>query len=153
MGVDSGRDSRGHRFHHPDPIAISDASAYETTLRKAHVLVNRQDRRDHILEGVRAEGERLGGHAVIETALLDEVNALVEWPAVVSGSFDKDFLRVPAEALISSMQEHQRYFPVRDADGALMPQFITVANIDSHDPQRVSAGNERVIRPRLADAA
>ena len=153
MGVDSGRDSRGHRFHHPDPIAISDASAYEATLRKAHVLVNRQDRRDHILEGVRAEGERLGGHAVIETALLDEVNALVEWPAVVSGSFDKDFLRVPAEALISSMQEHQRYFPVRDADGALMPQFITVANIDSHDPQRVSAGNERVIRPRLADAA
>ena len=153
MGVETGQHSRGHRFHHPDPVHIGGADHYESALRAAHVLVNRQDRRDHIVEGVRAEGERLGGQAVMEPALLDEVNALVEWPAVVSGSFDADFLRVPAEALISSMQEHQRYFPVRDAKGALMPRFITVANIDSQDPQRVIAGNERVIRPRLADAA
>lgn len=153
FGVASGRDSRGHRFHHPGPVSLADAGDYTAAMRAAHVLVDRTDRRDHILEGVRAEGEAIGGHAVIDTELLDEVNALVEWPSVLSGSFDEAFLRVPPEALISSMQGHQRYFPVRDADGHLLPRFITVANIDSRDRARVIAGNERVIRPRLADAA
>ncbi|MDR9413856.1 MAG: glycine--tRNA ligase subunit beta [Spiribacter sp.] len=153
FGVDSSRQSRGHRFHHPDPVEIARADDYEASLRAAYVAVEMTERRDMIVEGVRAEGERLGGHAVMETGLIDEVNALVEWPVVLSGSFDADFLRVPPEALVSSMQEHQRYFPVRDADGKLLPRFITVANIESRDPQRVIAGNERVIRPRLADAA
>lgn len=153
FGVDSGRESRGHRFHHPAPVVLAHAHDYTVAMRDAHVLVDRTDRRDHILEGVRAEGERIGGHAVIDPALLNEVNALVEWPVVLSGSFDEAFLRVPPEALISSMEGHQRYFPVRDADGRLLPRFITVANIDSRDPARVVAGNERVIRPRLADAA
>ena len=153
FGVESGRESRGHRFHHPRPVSLEHAGNYRSALRAAHVLVDRTDRRDHILEAVRAEGERIGGHAVIEEALLEEVTALVEWPVVLSGSFDESFLRVPPEALISSMQGHQRYFPVRDANGRLLPRFITVANIDSHDPARVVAGNERVIRPRLADAA
>ena len=153
FGVDSGCESRGHRFHHPAPVRIPDAGGYESALRAAHVLVDITERRDRISEGVRAEGERLGGHAVMDEALIDEVNALVEWPVVLSGAFDDDFLRVPAEALVSSMQEHQRYFPVRDASGALMPRFITVANIESREPARVIAGNERVIRPRLADAA
>ncbi len=149
----SDRLSYGHRFHHPEPMVIDHPMHYEGALRDAYVLVNPTDRRDHIEQGVRAEGEQLGGHAVIDSDLLDEVNALVEWPVVLSGSFDKSFLRVPPEALISSMQEHQRYFPVRDAEGRLLPQFITVANIASRDPAQVSAGNERVIRPRLADAA
>lgn len=153
FGVTSGRDSRGHRFHHPDPVVIEKADDYESALRAAHVLVNIKDRRDHILEAVRAEGEKLGGQALIDDALLDEVTALVEWPVVLSGSFDDDFLRVPSEALISSMQGHQRYFPVRDGNGALLPRFITIANLESRDPAQVVAGNERVIRPRLADAA
>ncbi len=153
FGVNSGNQSRGHRFHHPDPVTIAQADDYEQTLRNAHVLVNMTDRRDHILEAVRAEGEKLGGQALIDEDLLDEVNALVEWPVVLSGSFDQDFLRVPPEALISSMQGHQRYFPVRDANGRLLPRFITVANLESRDPAQVIAGNERVIRPRLADAA
>ncbi|MEX0449207.1 glycine--tRNA ligase subunit beta [Spiribacter sp. 221] len=153
FGVDSGRQSRGHRFHHPAPVSLDHARDYRSALRAAHVLVDRIERRDRIHEAVRAEGEKIGGHAVIEAALLDEVTALVEWPVVLSGSFDERFLRVPPEALISSMQGHQRYFPVRDANGRLLPRFITVANIDSRDPARVIAGNERVIRPRLADAA
>lgn len=153
FGIESGQASRGHRFHHPGPVTIARATDYVATLRQAHVLVDRAERREHILAGVRAEGEAIGGHAVIDADLLDEVNALVEWPVVLSGSFDSDFLRVPPEALISSMQGHQRYFPVRDGAGELLPRFITVANIESRDPQQVIAGNERVIRPRLADAA
>ena len=153
FGVASGRDSRGHRFHHPGPITLGHARDYRQALRAGHVLIDREARRRQILEAVRAEGERIGGHAVIDPGLLDEVAALVEWPVVVSGSFDERFLRVPPEALISSMQGHQRYFPVRDADGRLLARFITVANIDSREPARVIAGNERVIRPRLADAA
>ncbi len=153
FGVSSGRDSRGHRFHHPDPVRIATADDYEKALRGAYVLVNITDRRDHILQAVRAEGEKLGGEALIDEDLLDEVTALVEWPVALSGSFDDDFLRVPSEALISSMQGHQRYFPVQDAKGALLPRFITIANLASRDPAQVIAGNERVIRPRLADAA
>ena len=153
FGVDSGHESRGHRFHHPEPVALAHAGDYTTAMRDAHVLVDRAERREHIRNGVRAEGEAIGGQAVIDPDLLNEVNALVEWPVVLSGSFDEAFLRVPPEALISSMEGHQRYFPVRDVDGHLLPRFITVANIDSRDPARVVAGNERVIRPRLADAA
>ncbi|PWG63393.1 glycine--tRNA ligase subunit beta [Sediminicurvatus halobius] len=154
LGVNSGRRSRGHRFHHPQPLEIPRPEAYEATLRDpGHVVADFDTRRALIAEGVRAEGERIGGHAVMEETLLDEVTALVEWPVVLSGSFDEDFLRVPPEALISSMQGHQRYFPVRDAEGRLLPRFIAVANIDSRDPQQIVRGNERVIRPRLADAA
>ena len=153
FGVASGRQSRGHRFHHPEPVDIEHADHYVDALRRAYVLVDLQERRQVVMEGVRAEGERLGGHAMMDPALVDEVNALVEWPVVLSGSFDADFLRVPPEALISSMEGHQRYFPVRDANGALLPRFITVANLESRQPDRVVAGNERVIRPRLADAA
>ena len=153
FGVASDRQSRGHRFHHPDPVVIARADDYEQALYRAHVVVDRHERREQIREAVRGEGERLGGRAVMDDDLLDEVTALVEWPVVLSGSFDETFLRVPPEALISSMQGHQRYFPVRDADGQLLARFITIANIESRDPARVIAGNERVIRPRLADAA
>jgi glycyl-tRNA synthetase beta chain len=97
-------------------------------------------------------GAKLGGQAVIDEALLEEVTAMVEWPQAVSGNFEPRFLKVPAEALISTMKGNQKYFHVVDAKGKLMPHFITVANIDSRDPAQVRAGNERVIRPRLADA-
>src|SRR5262249_21386999 len=95
----------------------------------------------------------LGGQAVMDDALLDEVTALVEWPVPVTAQFEERFLSLPREVLISTLQEHQRYFPLAKPDGALMPWFITISNIESRDPAQVRAGNERVVRPRLADAA
>ncbi|HOY22249.1 MAG TPA: glycine--tRNA ligase subunit beta, partial [Cellvibrio sp.] len=97
--------------------------------------------------------KKVGGVAVIDPDLLDEVTALVEWPNALTGKFEERFLVVPAEALIASMKEHQKYFHVVDASGKLMPNFITVANIASKDPSQIIDGNERVIRPRLSDAA
>ncbi len=153
FGVNAGQHSEGHRFHHPKPIQVKTAKRYAEQLHAGHVVVDFAKRRSMIEEQVIAAGQRLGGQAIIDAELLDEVAALVEWPVALVGSFDADFLRVPAEALISSMQGHQRYFPVRDNQGQLLPHFITIANLDSRDPKQVIAGNERVIRPRLADAA
>ena len=154
LGVRSDRYTRGHRFHCNAPIEITEPSAYVTTLREqGHVLADMDARRDAIHDAVLAAGESLGGRAHIDTELLDEVTALVEWPVVISGGFDERFLEVPSEALVSSMQDHQKFFPVMDESGSLMPHFITVANIESREPQQVRAGNERVIRPRLEDAA
>ena len=154
LGVESGRLSRGHRFHSAEPFTLSRPEDYARVLAEEHhVLADFAQRRDRIREQVTAEADRLQGRALLDEALLDEVTALVEWPVVLSGSFDARFLEVPAEALISSMQEHQRYFPVVDDEGNLLPHFIFVANIDSQDPAQVIQGNERVIRPRLADAA
>src|SRR5690606_18212620 len=103
--------------------------------------------------GVREMAKSRGGEAVIDPALLDEVTALNEWPVPLVGNFEERFLEVPPEALISSMKEHQKYFHVVDGDGNLLPLFITIANIESRDPAKVVAGNEKVIRPRLSDAA
>src|SRR5690625_319839 len=154
LGVESGRLSRGHRFHSAEPFTLSRPDDYARVLAEEHhVLADFAQRRDRIREQVTAEADRLQGRALLDEALLDEVTALVEWPVVLSGSFDARFLEVPAEALISSMQEHQRYYPVVDDEGNLLPHFIFVANIDSQDPAQVIQGNERVIRPRLADAA
>lgn len=153
LGIDSDRYSRGHRFHHNEPIAIPEAGDYVQTLeRHGMVEVDMERRRDSIRTQVTEAGAALGGRALIDAALLDEVNALVEWPVAISGSYDARFLEVPAEALISSMQDHQKYFPVVDDQGKLLPHFITVANIASKDPQQIKAGNERVIRARLEDA-
>ncbi len=153
LGVRAGRETRGHRFHHPAPLYIGEPAAYAPLLEtEGHVLADREARREAIRGQVLALAAELGGQAVIDGDLLDEVTALVEWPVALSGSFDRDFLEVPQEALISAMQDHQKYFPVVDADGRLLPHFITVANIESRDPDQVRAGNERVIRPRLADA-
>ncbi|HEY5810361.1 MAG TPA: glycine--tRNA ligase subunit beta [Povalibacter sp.] len=154
LGVDAGKHSHGHRFHAPQAIAISSPSKYVETLReKGHVLVDANQRRESIRDGVNALATGLGGVAVIRPALLDEVAALVEWPVPLAGRFDARFLTLPPEVLIATMQDHQRYFPVRGADGKLMNAFITVANIASRDPDKVRDGNERVVRPRLADAA
>ena len=154
LGVNSDRYSRGHRFHHNEPIAIPEADAYVETLEQhGMVAVDMERRRESIRTQVTEAGAALGGQALIDAALLDEVTALVEWPVAISGSYDPRFLEVPAEALISSMQDHQKYFPVVDEQGKLLPHFITVANIASQDPEQIKAGNERVIRPRLEDAA
>jgi len=153
LGIDSDRYTRGHRFHHPDKIAITTPASYAETLQQTGmVIADMAQRRASIQEQVSKAGTALGGQAHIEPALLDEVCALVEWPVAISGSFDERFLEVPAEALISSMQDHQKYFPVMDANGKLLPHFITVANIASKQPEQIRAGNERVIRPRLQDA-
>jgi glycyl-tRNA synthetase beta chain len=153
LGIDSGRYSRGHRFHRNEAIAVATADAYEQTLQQdGMVEVDMERRRDSIRTQVMEAGAALGGQALIDAALLDEVTALVEWPVAISGSYDPHFLEVPAEALISSMQDHQKYFPVVDEHGKLLPHFITVANIASKDPQQIKAGNERVIRARLEDA-
>ena len=154
LGVDSDRYSRGHRFHHNEPIAITAPDAYVETLEQdGMVEVDMERRRESIRTQITEAGAALGGQALIDAALLDEVTALVEWPVAISGSYDPRFLEVPAEALVSSMQDHQKYFPVVDAQGQLLPYFITVANIASKDPEQIKAGNERVIRPRLEDAA
>lgn len=152
LGLKANNISRGHRFHAPAEIVINTPSEYESKLRAAYVMANFAEREALIRSQVAAKGKELGGEAVISADLLNEVSSLSEWPVALAGSFDKDFLRVPAAALISSMKEHQKYFHV-EKDGQLLPYFITVANIESKDPAQVISGNERVIRPRLSDAA
>ena len=153
FGLESGRESRGHRFHHNTPVAISSPAAYRDSLREARVLVDMDERRALIAEQVLALANKNEAVALSED-LLDEVTGLVEWPAALRGSFDKKFLAVPAQALISAMKTHQKYFHLNDASsGSLLPAFITVANIESKQPEQVVSGNERVIRPRLSDAA
>lgn len=154
LGIKAGLTTRGHRFHCDTDLDIANPSAYQELLKTSgHIVANYDERKTLIRQQVIAEGEKLGGKAIIDEALLDEVTGLVEWPVALTGSFEERFLAVPAEALISSMKEHQKYFHVEDANGNLIPYFITVSNIVSQDPAQVISGNERVIRPRLADAA
>lgn len=154
LGIRSAAQSYGHRFHAPGPITINDPTSYEDLLlNQGHVVVDMNKRRELIVSQVSALGTQLGGQVVIDDELLDEVTALVEKPFALLGKFDNAFLSVPQEALIYSMSEHQKYFHIVDNDGQLLPNFITISNIDSLDPQQVISGNERVIRPRLADAA
>ena len=153
LGIESSNISRGHRFHSQGDILIESPASYKDTLYKAFVIVDFEERRELIRQGVIAAAESADGTAVIDEDLLDEVSALNEWPVPLMGRFEEHFLEVPAEALVSSMAQHQKYFHVVDSDHQLKPLFITVANIASLDPQQVISGNERVIRPRLADAA
>lgn len=153
LGLASGRVTRGHRFHSSGDITLDDPHSYEQALSDARVVASFDKRQQIIREQVEAAAEKLGAHAVIDPDLLDEVTGLVEWPVALTGSFEARFLEVPAEALVSSMKEHQKYFHVVDENGKLLPHFITLSNIESKDPAQVIAGNERVIRPRLADAA
>ncbi len=153
LGVEAGGTSHGHRFMAPRPITIASPASYATSLqRRGKVLADLQQRRETIREGVLAAAASVGGQAVIEESLLEEVTALVEWPVPLTGRFDIRFLELPEEVPIATLQDHQRYFPIRDAQGRLMPCFVAVANIESRDPAQVIAGNERVVRPRLADA-
>lgn len=153
LGVKSGRETIGHRFHHPTSMSLFEAQAYAPLLEsQGHVMAHFDSRREAVRAQVEAIANKQGGTAVIDLDLLDEVTAMVEWPVAVLGHFDERFLKVPAECLISSMKIHQKYFHVVDSKGDLMPCFITVSNIDSTNIASVRAGNERVIRPRLSDA-
>lgn len=154
LGLPAGAHTRGHRFHAPGALKITSPARYESILReRGFVIADLRERRERIRAGVAEAADSVGGVAVIDAALLDEVTALVEWPVPLAGRFEERFLELPPEVPIATMQDHQRYFPVRDRGGALSPWFIAVANIDSKHPAEVRAGNERVIRPRLADAA
>ena len=154
LGVQSSQQSFGHRFHAPAPIVIDNALNYERLLlEEGHIVADFNQRRNAIAKQVATLAEQVNGQAVIEDDLLDEVTALVEQPFALIGKFDSEFLSVPQEALIYSMSEHQKYFHIVDSTGNLLPNFITVSNINSTDPEKVVSGNERVIRPRLADAA
>ncbi len=149
----AGRETRGHRFHHPEPIYLGEPTAYAPLLEtEGHVIADFAARREAIRGQVMEAADRLGGKAVLDEDLLDEVTALVEWPVTVTGSFEERFLEVPSEALVSAMKGHQKYFPVVSAEGKLLPHFIAISNIDSREPEQVCHGNERVIRPRLSDA-
>jgi glycyl-tRNA synthetase beta chain len=154
LDTEAGATTRGHRFHAPQELAFSSPADYADTLRsKGFVLASFAERRERIRDQVLVCAKNLGGKAVLDDALLDEVTALVEWPVALEGRFDERFLALPREVLISTLQEHQRYFAVENTKGELTNHFITVSNIESRDPSRVRAGNERVVRPRLADAA
>ncbi len=150
----AGHITYGHRFHAPKPLRITSAGAYERTLReRGRVLADFSMRRERIRTEVNSLARSLNGRALIGEELLEEVTALVEWPVALAGRFEERFLSLPREVLISTLEDHQRYFPVEDAAGQLLPAFITVSNIESRDPVKVREGNERVVRPRLADAA
>jgi glycyl-tRNA synthetase beta chain len=153
LGIDSGAATRGHRFHHPDPIVLKTPGEYEAALLDGKVIASFAKRRQQVQTLVTQEGGKLGARAIIDPTLLDEVTALVEWPVALTGKFDKAFLAVPKEALISAMKGHQKCFHLLDADARILPNFITLSNLVSRDPAQVIAGNEKVIRPRLADAA
>jgi glycyl-tRNA synthetase beta chain len=153
LNLTPGNTTRGHRFHSSGTITINDDAHYEAALKEHKVLADFSSRREKIRRAVTDIAKTVNGSAVIDDALLDEVTALNEWPVPLLGRFEERFLAVPAEALISSMKEHQKYFHVIDAHGKMLPNFITLANIESKDPAQVIAGNERVIRPRLSDAA
>ncbi len=151
FGLRSGRISRGHRFHHPQPVHVADADAWLEALRGARVLADPAERR----EQVRAEVARATPHGLqprLSPELLDEIANLTEWPVAIAGSFEREFLAVPQEALVTTMETNQKFVPLFDAEGRLSERFIGVANIESSDPAAIAAGYERVIRPRFADA-
>lgn len=153
LGIATGRTTRGHRVHSNHDIVLSRPAEYVSTLEAARVVPDVARRRQMIVDQVDVEASALGAHAVVDDDLLNEVTGLVEWPVALTGAFEPRFLQVPAEALISSMKEHQKYFHLVDDSGELLPNFITISNLESKDPAQVIAGNERVIRPRLSDAA
>ena len=154
MGIPCGNTTMGHRFHSSGPIRISKPSAYLQTLEeKGHVIADFDIRRKLVMDGVDRLAKKASGHVVDGEALYDEVAALVEWPVPVLGGFDEAFLELPREVVVSTLTGHQRYFPIAGDNDALLPCFVTVANLESKEPDKVRDGNERVIRPRLADAA
>ena len=148
----AGRESRGHRFHHPENVVITTPANYVEDLRKSYVLADFAERRELIAKRTAELAMQQEGTAIVPPALLDEVTALVEWPVPLVCSFEERFLEVPQEALITTMQDNQKYFCLLDSEGKLLPRFITVANVESRDPKQIVQGNEKVVRPRLTDA-
>ncbi|MGJ7903910.1 glycine--tRNA ligase subunit beta [Lysobacter sp. 1R34A] len=152
LGVRSDRMSRGHRFMHDKPVWFSAPEDYVESLRSAHVLVDADERRERIVREVAAAAQQAGGQARIDEGILEEVNGLTEWPVAIACGFEREFLAVPQEALIATMEANQKFFPVLDAQGQLTERFIGIANIQSRNEAEVRKGYERVIRPRFADA-
>lgn len=149
----AGKQTRGHRFHHPAPISIDKPADYADVLRDTgFVIADFDARRAMIRQQVEDAASSVGGSADLDAALLDEVTALNEWPQPVACSFDTEFLAVPQEALVLTMKKNQKYFPLSDPQGRLINHFVTIANISSSNPAVIRRGNERVVRPRLADA-
>ncbi|CEK09847.1 glycine--tRNA ligase subunit beta [Legionella hackeliae] len=153
LGVETGRKTYGHRFHHPQAIEITAPKDYESLLQQAFVITDFAARRAMIVKQVQQLAENYSAKAVMPESLLDEVTSIVEWPQALLADFEKEFLKVPSEALIASMQSHQKCFALQDKSGQLLPHFITVANISSSQPSQVVLGNEKVMRARLSDAA
>ncbi|WP_031370604.1 glycine--tRNA ligase subunit beta [Lysobacter antibioticus] len=152
LGVRSDRMSRGHRFMHDKPVWFSAPEDYVESLRSASVLVDADERRERIVREVTAAAQQAGGQARIDEGILEEVNGLTEWPVAIACGFESEFLAVPQEALIATMEANQKFFPVLDAQGQLTERFIGIANIQSKNEAEVRKGYERVIRPRFADA-
>lgn len=152
LGLSSGRDSRGHRFHHNQAVPVASAQSWLEDLRAAYVLADPGERRERIRAEVTRAVATTGGSAQLSDALLDEIANLTEWPVAIACAFDEDFLRVPQEALVMTMETNQKFVSVLDGAGRLTRHFIGVANIDSKDPAEIRKGYERVIRPRFADA-
>ena len=153
LGVKTGCHSYGHRFHHPQAIEIKKPQDYEALLQEAFVIADFSKRRALIVKQVEQIAKEQGAQAIMPDELLDEVTSIVEWPQALNASFDQDFLEVPAEALIASMQSHQKCFALQNSSGKLLANFITVSNIRSTNPKQVINGNEKVMRARLSDAA
>jgi glycyl-tRNA synthetase beta chain len=152
-GCESGRLTRGHRIHAPGPHELTSADVYLGVLLAARVIADQEQRSKTVFEQASSAGTAAGGETRITPALLAEVCNLVEWPVPVTCSFDEEFLAIPQEALVASMEEHQKFFPVfNPSTGKLTPDFIVIANLDSKDVEQVRKGFERVVRPRLADA-
>lgn len=148
----SARFIQGHRFHSPQGFELDHVDNYLSKLREAKVIANFEERIETIQSEVSRLASELGGQVIQDDELVEEVAALVEWPVALTASFDQGFLAVPKEPLIVTMKDDQRYFPVEDGKGNLLPQFIFITNIESRDPQQIIKGNEKVVRPRLADA-
>lgn len=153
LGVESARTLRGHRFMGEPEFAIDHAEQYpQILLERGKVIADYHLRKSIIKRDAELAAQKIGGKADLSESLLEEVTSLVEWPVVLTAKFEEKFLAVPAEALVYTMKGDQKYFPVYDAAGNLLPNFIFVANIASKDPQQIISGNEKVVRPRLADA-
>ena len=152
LGLVSGRKSRGHRFMHPQPVHVADADSWLDAMRAAKVLADPAERRQKIRDEVARVAKETGGVPQLDNALLDEIASLTEWPVAIACTFERDFLAVPSEALVTTMETNQKFVPVFDAQGQLTEHFIGLANIESKDPAEIRKGYERVIRPRFADA-
>ncbi|HVC16021.1 MAG TPA: glycine--tRNA ligase subunit beta [Rhodanobacter sp.] len=152
LGLQSGRISRGHRFLHPQPVHVADADSWLDAMRAANVLADPLERRQRIRTQVEQLAGQVGGMPRLDDALLDELANLTEWPVAIACTFEKGFLHVPPEALVTTMVANQKFVPVFDEAGKLTEHFIGIANIESRDPTEIRKGYERVIRPRFADA-
>jgi glycyl-tRNA synthetase beta chain len=152
LGMKAGRLTRGHRFLSAGEYSVRQPADYLKVLEQAFVLADFARRRQLIVDGVQKAAAAVGGVVTAPDELYDEVTALTEWPVPLTGHFESSFLSLPREVIVATLTSHQRYFPIQDEHGKLMAAFVTVANLESREPHRVRDGNERVVRPRLADA-